>query len=94
MSATGGVKVTNDEIRKLIEDAKKATQGEWYIADEYDRYVRHKDTDDRIATMDGGYKTSDGENQYVDGRHIANTCPAKIVPLLEELLRLRGLTLS
>lgn len=48
--------MTNDEVKKLIEDAKKA-----------------------IAF----------ETESNDAQHIANTCPAKIVPLLEELLRLR-----
>lgn len=83
--------MTNEEIRKLIEDAKKATQGGWTIGR----------TDMESYRMDGipvhfVYRPFDeerfcipGEACVVDAQHIANTCPAKIVPLLEELLELR-----
>lgn len=72
--------MTNDEIKKLIEDAKAATQGEWVWSNHFTVYHVYPVGDEPIA--DAIYKAENAQ-------HIANTCPKNIVPLLEELLSTR-----
>lgn len=90
--------MTNDEIKRIINDAKAATQYEWkpksdaiYKCGTYGRYHSYGPIIQALGEDYGGHFSHADAARAVelDALHIANTCPAVIVPLLEELLRLR-----
>lgn len=71
--------MTDEEILKIIEDAKAATQGAWSTLNGVVIHVESKNYLVNGILFDR------------DIPHIANCCPANIAPLLEELLVFRNL---
>jgi hypothetical protein len=66
--------MSNEEIQKIINAAKLATQGKW----ESNSFMHGYVYSDTIDICEFG--------KICDGEHIANSCPANIIPLLEELM--------
>jgi hypothetical protein len=77
--------LSDEEILHIAKISHKATSGMWYEG-EYDSIRRDKDY---IVANNRDIDCIEWLNDY-DIEHIINTCPSRIIPLLEEILFLRN----
>lgn len=70
-----------DKLQKLIEDAEKATKGNWYLEDGMGCPTIRTDSTNIAFGATSGFGTP--TSSYANMDHILNTQPSKILPILK-----------
>lgn len=75
-------RISDEQIDAWIEDAKKATQGEWILLDN-GRYMQEIQAPERMVLADPDMRTA-------DAIHVRNSQPQNFIAVLEELKEWRA----